>query len=219
VSLPDAPIREHIIPVGLDNLFSVDLTELSLFPAFWEGSAVSVQRATWFYPSSSPSRFRPVDPVLSHHLERAYGEIKPWQASYQDEVHNRIHSNVYRFVCLHFPRVQLRSALDIGAEAEDKLKCELPEVGFDVIFQSNYATPFKSLFFYALKLTPFSPDIRSDLLSWNVFISFESRLDDHLERSRSPHALCRRYYRRSWFLGSERILQVQFREGGKQERP
>ena len=57
-----------------------------------------------------------MDPLLAHHLEVAYHEIKPFENSYGDE---------------------LRSALEIGPEGELKLKHILPEIGVDVIFQSH----------------------------------------------------------------------------------
>ena len=77
---------------------------------------IGVQRATWFYPSTTLKKFYPVDPLLAYHLERAYHQTKPFDSSYGDE---------------------LRSALEIGPEGEAKLKHTLPEVGVDVIFQSS----------------------------------------------------------------------------------
>ncbi|KAI9618411.1 hypothetical protein KEM48_006735 [Puccinia striiformis f. sp. tritici PST-130] len=50
-----------------------------------------------------------------HALEAAYDQIKPWDLSYEDE---------------------LRSALKIGTEAEDKLKVHLKEFDHDVIFDT-----------------------------------------------------------------------------------
>lgn len=84
-----------------------------------------MRRATWFYPAASGSssdkalkrKYNPVEPALSEQLEKAYFEIKPWLPSYGDE---------------------LRSVLDIGQEAEDKLKVEMPGVGYDTIFQGKY---------------------------------------------------------------------------------
>lgn len=75
---------------------------------------IGIQRGTWFYPSSSLRKFYPVDSLLAHHLEEAYHEIRPYDTSYADE---------------------LRSAVEIGAEAETKLRHIMPEVGVDVIFQ------------------------------------------------------------------------------------
>lgn len=76
---------------------------------------IGVQRATWFYPSSTQNKFYPVDALLAYHLEEAYEEIKPYAASYADE---------------------LKSAIEIGSEGEAKLKHNMMEVGVDVIYQS-----------------------------------------------------------------------------------
>ncbi|KAI9618054.1 hypothetical protein KEM48_006841 [Puccinia striiformis f. sp. tritici PST-130] len=60
-------------------------------------------------------KFYPCDPDLADALEAAYDQIKPWDLSYEDE---------------------LRSALKIGTEAEDKLKVHLKEFDHDVIFDT-----------------------------------------------------------------------------------
>ncbi|KAI8462126.1 DDHD domain-containing protein [Phakopsora pachyrhizi] len=106
----------HVVPVGLDSLFTVDVKRLKLFPAFWHGPRLDVYRGEWFYASNSKSKFYPCDPQLSESLETAYEHIRPWDLSYQDE---------------------LRSALKIGTEAEDKLKVHLQRFDHDVIFQSS----------------------------------------------------------------------------------
>lgn len=108
--------QPHIVHVSTDNLFSCDLISLSLYPAFWKGARIGIQRATWFYPSSTKQKYYPVDGPLAEHLEEAYAEIQPWLPSYADE---------------------LRSALDIGPEGEAKLKHRLYEDGVDVIFQDS----------------------------------------------------------------------------------
>ena len=77
---------------------------------------IGIQRATWFYPSTSSHKFYPVDPLLAQHLEEAYFVIEPYKESYSDE---------------------LRSAVALGAEAEGKLKHIMAEVGVDVIFQDK----------------------------------------------------------------------------------
>lgn len=108
--------QSHIVHVSQDNLFSADVRNWSLYPVFWKGSRIGILRATWFYSSTNLSKFYPVDPLLSHHLEEAYTTIKPYDPSYEDE---------------------LRSALEFGPEAEAKLKHIMPEVGVDVIFQGK----------------------------------------------------------------------------------
>lgn len=84
----------HIVPVGIDKLFSVDLTTLLLSPDFWDGAPVLCMRSTWFYapPYVSepvPSHLQkvyPVDPELAEELERSYIEIAPFSSTYSDEL-------------------------------------------------------------------------------------------------------------------------------------
>lgn len=87
---------------------------IPLFPLHHQTARIGIQRATWFYPSTSLKKFYPVDPLLTYHLEEAYAEIQPYAPSYADE---------------------LKSAVEIGSDAEAKLKHVLHEVGVDVIFQ------------------------------------------------------------------------------------
>lgn len=110
--------QSHIVHVSQDNLFSADVRNWSLYPVFWRGSRIGIQRAIWFYSSTTLSKFYPVDPLLAHYLEQAYHEIKPYDSSYEDE---------------------LRSAVEFGAEAEAKLKHNMPDVGVDVIFQGAHS--------------------------------------------------------------------------------
>ncbi|BGP01102.1 hypothetical protein JCM10021v2_004798 [Rhodotorula toruloides] len=126
----------YLVPVGLDNLFTVSLFDNVLYPAFWSGSAVRVLLCHWFYapPSSSlsspnqPSHLikpYPVDPTLSASLDRAYSHIRPWDDSYAAE---------------------LASALQGGAEAQKRLATPLGveneagtegNVGIEVIFEGK----------------------------------------------------------------------------------
>lgn len=105
----------YIVPVGLDSLFTVDVRRLKLYPAFWHGPQLDVYRGQWFYPSTNKHKFYPCEPELAEALEAAYDQIRPWDLSYEDE---------------------LRSALKIGTEAEDKLKVHLKKFDHDVIFQT-----------------------------------------------------------------------------------
>ncbi|KAG0145235.1 hypothetical protein CROQUDRAFT_46096 [Cronartium quercuum f. sp. fusiforme G11] len=107
--------EKYYVPVGLDSLFTVDVRRLRLSPAFWHGPCLQVFRGEWFYASSNKSKFYPCDSELCQELEVAYDHIRPWDLSYADEI---------------------RSALQIGTEAEDKLKFNLPNFNHDVIFQS-----------------------------------------------------------------------------------
>ncbi|KAE8233851.1 hypothetical protein CF326_g1114 [Tilletia indica] len=87
------------VPVGEDHLYEVDLRTRKLYPVFWkQGSAHRVMRGTWFTESSSLS---PIATDLAEELENYYQELQPWLPSYADE---------------------LKSAVTIGADAEDKLK-------------------------------------------------------------------------------------------------
>lgn len=107
----------HCYPVGLDRLFTVSLTEQILFPAFWQGSAVRVLLAHWFYapPSTTSSSTAshslkpyPVDPELSASLDKAYATIRPWEESYEQE---------------------MASALKGGVDAQQRLSVTLGGVG------------------------------------------------------------------------------------------
>lgn len=130
---PDAPLQPHIVPVGLDRLFSVNLHALILTPDFWSGSPVRVIKSLWFYapPSGSslstsiPSHLMkvyPVDSVLEVALESAYQEVRPFQESYSEE---------------------LKSALRLGPLAESRLRVPLMKGsegnagGIEVIFQDS----------------------------------------------------------------------------------
>jgi hypothetical protein len=113
---PDAQ-PPHCYPVGLDRLFTVSLTEQILFPAFWQGSAVRVLLAHWFYapPSATSSSTAshilkpyPVDPELSASLDKAYATIRPWEESYEQE---------------------MASALKGGVDAQQRLSVTLGGVG------------------------------------------------------------------------------------------
>ncbi|KAI7966529.1 hypothetical protein MJO29_002277 [Puccinia striiformis f. sp. tritici] len=112
LSMEDHP---YIVPVGIDSLFTVDVRKLKLYPAFWHGPHLDVYKGQWFYPTTNKQKFYPCDPDLADALEAAYDQIKPWDLSYEDE---------------------LRSALKIGTEAEDKLKVHLKEFDHDVIFDT-----------------------------------------------------------------------------------
>ncbi|ORY84668.1 DDHD domain-domain-containing protein [Leucosporidium creatinivorum] len=94
---PDADLPHHH-PVGLDRLFTVSLTSLILYPAFWTGTPVRVLLSHWFYAPPSPSSSAststpshelkpyPVDPELAEGLDRAYASIRPWEESYEQEL-------------------------------------------------------------------------------------------------------------------------------------
>ncbi|KAL9933171.1 hypothetical protein V8E36_007889 [Tilletia maclaganii] len=96
---PFTPLPPWRVPVGQDHLYEVDLRSQKLYPVFWkQGTGSKVMRGTWFTESSSLS---PLDTQLADELESYYQELQPWLPSYADE---------------------LRSAVTLGADAEDKLK-------------------------------------------------------------------------------------------------
>ncbi|CAD6941352.1 unnamed protein product [Tilletia controversa] len=98
------------VPVGEDHLYEVDLRSQKLYPVFWkQGKASRVMRGTWFQESSKLS---PLSTELAEELENYYQELQPWLPSYADE---------------------LKSAVTIGADAEDKLKRPLKGVNGYVI--------------------------------------------------------------------------------------
>ncbi|GAA6052976.1 hypothetical protein JCM3770_001158 [Rhodotorula araucariae] len=125
----------YLVPVGLDNLFTVSLYSRILYPAFWHGTAVRVHLSHWFYapPSIAPNAATlpshkikpyPVDPSLSASLDRAYAQIRPWDTAYGAE---------------------LASALRGGGEAQQRLAVPLgvlneagtdENLGIEVIFES-----------------------------------------------------------------------------------
>ncbi|GAA6028832.1 hypothetical protein JCM8097_007416 [Rhodosporidiobolus ruineniae] len=128
----------YVVPVGLDSLFSVDLAHKILYPAFWQGSPVRVILSHWIYapPSVAANAHTlhshhlkpfPVDPSLSSALDKAFAQIRPWEAAYADE---------------------LSSALKGGAEAQQKLAVALAveneaetgenrDLGIEVIFETK----------------------------------------------------------------------------------
>lgn len=126
----------YLVPVGLDNLFTVSLYSRILYPAFWHGTAVRVHLSHWFYAPPSiaanagalPShkvKPYPVDPSLSASLDRAYAQIRPWDTAYEAE---------------------LASALKGGGEAQQRLAVALgvanesgsddQNVGIEVVWES-----------------------------------------------------------------------------------
>ncbi|BGP25715.1 DDHD domain containing protein [Rhodotorula toruloides] len=126
----------YLVPVGLDNLFTVSLFDNVLYPAFWSGSAVRVLLCHWFYapPSSSlsapnqPSHLikpYPVDPTLSASLDRAYSHIRPWDVSYAAELASALNNGA---------EAQKRLATPLGVENEAETE---GNVGIEVIFEGK----------------------------------------------------------------------------------
>ncbi|KNZ50774.1 uncharacterized protein VP01_4247g3, partial [Puccinia sorghi] len=115
----------YIIPVGLDSLFTAQaLPRVLAWPAFRR-----VQR-TMVLPYNDFSSEICIQKIFTFviltlqtdALQAAYDQIKPWDLSYE--------------VGEPSSPDELRSALKIGTEAEDKLKVHLKEFDYDVIFQT-----------------------------------------------------------------------------------
>ncbi|GAA5868001.1 hypothetical protein JCM3774_001562 [Rhodotorula dairenensis] len=126
----------YLVPVGLDNLFTVSLLHHVLYPAFWTGTPVRVLLCHWFYAPPSPApnsaslpshlvKPYPVDPSLSAALDQAYNSIRPWDEAYAAE---------------------LASALRGGKEAQQRLSVALgvlneagteDNLGIEVIFENE----------------------------------------------------------------------------------
>ena len=98
--------QKHMVPMGEDGMFQVDLKDMTLYPAYWQGSKIDTVRASWFQDSGS-RRYKPVDFDLVEEIEKGYQQIRPWQSSYIDE---------------------LRSVLLIGEEGEAKMRYNLPSL-------------------------------------------------------------------------------------------
>jgi hypothetical protein len=108
---PDEPLPVWRVPVGEDRMFEVDLRTRKLWPVFWKGKGCEMLRASWFFDSSKMS---PCNNQVAQELEELYHTIQPWLPSYADE---------------------LKSAVNIGAEAEEKLRSPLKSLkGTYVIF-------------------------------------------------------------------------------------
>ncbi|GAA5973441.1 hypothetical protein JCM21900_006344, partial [Sporobolomyces salmonicolor] len=125
----------HLVPVGLDNLFTVDLVSKVLYPAFWSGSPVRLILSEWFYappsvPASSPSlpshqlKPYPVDPSLSAALHRAYSTIRPWDSSYDAELQSALKGGA---------DAQQRLCVPLGVENESG--ADTSDLGIEVIFE------------------------------------------------------------------------------------
>ncbi|GAA5896057.1 putative carboxylic ester hydrolase [Sporobolomyces salmoneus] len=135
---PVADDPPHLIPVGLDNLFTVDLQTSVLFPAFWTGSKVRLIRSTWFYapPAVTPASATlhshqlkpyPVDPSLSSALDRAYATIRPWDDSYEAELKSALKEGS--------SDSQKRLCIPLGLENESGADASA-DLGIEVIFES-----------------------------------------------------------------------------------
>ncbi|GAA5875342.1 hypothetical protein JCM8547_003209 [Rhodosporidiobolus lusitaniae] len=133
----DEPL--HLVPVGLDNLFTVHLLQMTLFPAFWTGTPVRVIRCHWFYlpPSSQnnsaslPSHHLkpfPVDPSLSASLDRAYSRIRPWESAYADELSSALKGGA---------EAQQKLAVALAVENEAETAGKQRDLGIEVIFEGK----------------------------------------------------------------------------------
>ncbi|BGP17562.1 hypothetical protein JCM10213v2_005595 [Rhodosporidiobolus nylandii] len=134
----DAP---YLVPVGLDNLFTVHLINHTLYPAFWTGTPVRVTLCHWFYAppnnastnqaGSLPSHHikpYPVDPSLSASLDRAFAKIRPDAESYAAELSSALKGGA---------EAQRRLAVPLAVENEAELEGKNRDLGIEVIFEGQ----------------------------------------------------------------------------------
>jgi hypothetical protein len=90
------------VPVGVSRLHHVQLPSLQMKPIYWSPvhDIAAVTRGTWFYKDI----MYPVEPADANQLEIGYRELRPWSETWSDE---------------------LKSAMDVGAEAEEKITHQL----------------------------------------------------------------------------------------------
>jgi hypothetical protein len=90
------------VPVGISRLHHVQLPSLQMKPIYWSPvhDMATVTRGTWFYNDT----MYPVEPAVANQLEMGYKELRPWSETWSDE---------------------LRSAIEVGAEAEEKIAHQL----------------------------------------------------------------------------------------------
>ncbi|BFZ58416.1 hypothetical protein PYCC9005_005478 [Savitreella phatthalungensis] len=112
-ALEHAFISESDIPVliGIERLHSVDVKQMRMQPVYWtsitsSSATTDVIRSLWFYTDKTP-----VKQDLSDALERGYKHIKPWTSAYEAE---------------------MRSAQEIGGEAESKIRHTLMQEKFAI---------------------------------------------------------------------------------------
>ena len=72
------------VTVGVSRLHHVEVPNLVMKPIYWSpiNDIASVVRATWFYQNT----MLPVETEVANRLEIGYEEIKPYLATYQDEL-------------------------------------------------------------------------------------------------------------------------------------
>lgn len=95
--------KEQIdVPVGASRLHHVQLPSLQMKPIYWSPvhDIAVVTRGTWFYKDT----MYPVEPADANQLEMGYRELRPWSQTWKDEVN---------------------SAMEVGAEAEEKIAHQL----------------------------------------------------------------------------------------------
>ncbi|GAA5980777.1 hypothetical protein JCM11641_002647 [Rhodosporidiobolus odoratus] len=134
----DLDCASHLIPVGLDNLFTVHLVDKVLYPAFWQGTPVRVLLSCWFYapPSNSydpllPShqvKPYPVDPSLSKALDSAFARIRPYEESYAAELSSALKGGA---------EAQQRLAVPLAVENEAELEGKYRDLGIEVLFEGK----------------------------------------------------------------------------------
>ncbi|KAK5947574.1 hypothetical protein PMZ80_001727 [Knufia obscura] len=83
-SPPNEERRKTFVPVGVSRLHLVEFPDLAMKPIYWSpiNDTSHVLRATWFYKDS----MLPVPADVANRLELGYEDMKPYSATYQDEL-------------------------------------------------------------------------------------------------------------------------------------
>src|SRR5690606_18111391 len=90
------------VPVGVQRLHKVLLPAFTMMPIYWDpvNDVAPVVRGTWFYKDT----MLPVEAEVANRLEEGYMELRAWSEEWA---------------------LELNSALEVGKEAEDKIRWSL----------------------------------------------------------------------------------------------
>lgn len=86
---PDEPESERQSKVAVleDKLFDVDISEMTIYPAFFKGVLLRVVRARWFYWSEMREQYSPIawQSDLSQDLDMAWERNRAWKLPAESE--------------------------------------------------------------------------------------------------------------------------------------
>ncbi|RPA82800.1 hypothetical protein BJ508DRAFT_325262 [Ascobolus immersus RN42] len=90
------------VPVGVQRLHKVLLPAFTMMPIYWDpvNDVAPVVRGTWFYKDT----MLPVEAEVANRLEEGYMELRAWSEEWT---------------------LELNSAIEVGKEAEDKIRWSL----------------------------------------------------------------------------------------------